>query len=146
VTEDGGLSPAAVREETSSPLLARYALALAARVLRRAPRSLYGQGDPGGYMPLRKAIAEYVGSSRGVRCTAPRTFRYLRGGAQKNRVTMQEFGLGELNDFLSLQSFRNEFIEALNSLDIYVESLKSDEFWRSLVQHYCEVMRPCTTL
>jgi GntR family transcriptional regulator/MocR family aminotransferase len=43
---------------------------VAARVLRRAPRSLYGQGDPGGYMPLRKAIAEYVGSSRGVRCTA----------------------------------------------------------------------------
>lgn len=40
----------------------------AARVLRRAPRSLYGQGSAGGYQPLRRAIAEYVGSSRGVRC------------------------------------------------------------------------------
>src|SRR5579885_1934524 len=35
---------------------------VAARVLRRAPRSLYGQGDVGGYLPLRKAIAEYVGA------------------------------------------------------------------------------------
>jgi GntR family transcriptional regulator/MocR family aminotransferase len=31
---------------------------------------LYGQGDPQGYLPLRKAIAEYVGPARGVRCDA----------------------------------------------------------------------------
>src|SRR5262249_54349317 len=41
---------------------------VAARVLRHAPRSLYGQGSPGGYLPLRRAIAEYIGGSRGVRC------------------------------------------------------------------------------
>lgn len=41
---------------------------VAARVYRNAPRSLYGQGDPAGYQPLRRAIAEYVGRSRGVRC------------------------------------------------------------------------------
>ncbi len=41
---------------------------IAGRVVRRAPRSLYGQGDARGYAPLRKAIAEYVGSARGVRC------------------------------------------------------------------------------
>jgi len=35
----------------------------------RAPRSLYGQGSAGGYQPLRRAIAEYVGGSRGVRCS-----------------------------------------------------------------------------
>ena len=29
---------------------------------------MYGQGDARGYAPLRKAIAEYVGSTRGVRC------------------------------------------------------------------------------
>src|SRR4051794_35215835 len=29
---------------------------VAGRVLRRAPRSLYGQGDARGYLPLRKAI------------------------------------------------------------------------------------------
>ena len=43
---------------------------VAGRVLRHAPRSLYGQGDARGYLPLRKAIAEYVGAARGVRCDA----------------------------------------------------------------------------
>ncbi len=43
---------------------------VASRVLRRAPRSLYGHGNAAGYRPLRRAIAEYVGASRGVRCSA----------------------------------------------------------------------------
>lgn len=38
------------------------------RIARRAPRSFYGQGDARGHAPLRKAIAEYVGSTRGVTC------------------------------------------------------------------------------
>lgn len=42
---------------------------VSARVLRSAPRSLYGHGNAGGYPPLRRAIAEYVGGSRGVRCS-----------------------------------------------------------------------------
>ncbi|UWZ82031.1 MocR-like pyridoxine biosynthesis transcription factor PdxR [Occallatibacter riparius] len=42
---------------------------LTARIARRAPRSFYGQGDARGHAPLRKAIAEYVGSARGVSCT-----------------------------------------------------------------------------
>jgi GntR family transcriptional regulator / MocR family aminotransferase len=42
---------------------------VASRVLRRAPRSLYGHGNAAGYQPLRRAIAEYVGTSRGVRCS-----------------------------------------------------------------------------
>jgi GntR family transcriptional regulator / MocR family aminotransferase len=41
---------------------------VAARVGRRLGRELLGHGDPAGYMPLRKAIAEYVAVSRGVRC------------------------------------------------------------------------------
>ncbi len=43
---------------------------VASRVLRRAPRSLYGHGNAMGYQPLRRAIAEYVGASRGVHCSA----------------------------------------------------------------------------
>lgn len=50
------------------------------RVLRRAPRSLYGHGDPMGYLPLRRAIAEYVGASRGVRCSPEQVF--ITAGAQ----------------------------------------------------------------
>jgi GntR family transcriptional regulator / MocR family aminotransferase len=41
---------------------------VAGRVLRNAPRNLYGNGDIRGYQPLRRAIAEYVGAVRGVRC------------------------------------------------------------------------------
>jgi GntR family transcriptional regulator/MocR family aminotransferase len=54
---------------------------IAARVYRKAPRSLYGQGDAGGYPPLRRAIAEYVGHSRGVRCSAEQIIVTL--GAQQ---------------------------------------------------------------
>jgi GntR family transcriptional regulator / MocR family aminotransferase len=54
---------------------------VAARVLRRAPRSLYGHGSAGGYQPLRKAIAEYVGASRGVRCQAGQVI--ITSGAQQ---------------------------------------------------------------
>src|SRR3954452_20547123 len=43
---------------------------IAGRGVRRAPPSLYGQGDARGDAPLRKVIAEYVGSARGVRCDA----------------------------------------------------------------------------
>ena len=43
---------------------------VSSRVLRRAPRSLYGHGSAAGYHPLCRAIAEYVGASRGVHCSA----------------------------------------------------------------------------
>jgi GntR family transcriptional regulator/MocR family aminotransferase len=42
---------------------------VASRVLRRAPRSLYAHGNAAGYQPLRRAIAGYVGASRGVHCS-----------------------------------------------------------------------------
>ncbi len=54
---------------------------VAGRVLRRAPRSLYGQGDARGYLPLRKAIAEYVGAVRSVRCDAGQII--VTSGAQQ---------------------------------------------------------------
>ncbi len=54
---------------------------VAGRVLRSAPRSLYGQGDPMGYLPLRRAIAEYVGTARGVRCDASQVI--VTSGAQQ---------------------------------------------------------------
>lgn len=54
---------------------------IAGRVVRRAPRSLYGQGDSRGYAPLRKAIAEYVGSARSVRCDPDQVI--VTAGAQQ---------------------------------------------------------------
>ncbi|MEP7363272.1 MAG: PLP-dependent aminotransferase family protein [Acidobacteriota bacterium] len=44
--------------------------ALASRRLRRAERALLEPGDPGGYGPLREAVVNYTGSSRGVQCKA----------------------------------------------------------------------------
>lgn len=54
---------------------------LTARIARRAPRSFYGQGDAHGHLPLRKAIAEYVGSARGVNCTPDQVI--ITAGAQQ---------------------------------------------------------------
>lgn len=54
---------------------------VASRVLRHAPRSLYGQGDPAGYHPLQRAIAEYIGRSRGVRCSPDQVI--VTSGAQQ---------------------------------------------------------------
>ena len=61
---------------------------IAGRVLRRAPRSLYGQGDAKGFLPLRKAIAEYVGGARGVRCDAEQIIVTL-GAQQAARSDLQ---------------------------------------------------------
>lgn len=54
---------------------------VAARVIRRAPRSLYGQGSTAGYLPLRRAIVEYIGGSRGVRCSPEQVI--ITSGAQQ---------------------------------------------------------------
>lgn len=54
---------------------------LTARIARRAPRSFYGQGDARGHVPLRRAIAEYVGSARGVSCTPEQII--ITAGAQQ---------------------------------------------------------------
>src|ERR1700722_9072766 len=54
---------------------------VASRVLRRAPRSLYGHGNAAGYQPLRRAIAEYVGASRGVHCSPEQII--VTSGAQQ---------------------------------------------------------------
>jgi GntR family transcriptional regulator/MocR family aminotransferase len=43
---------------------------IAARCLRGATRKLLSDGDCRGYRPLREAIANYLGESRGVKCTA----------------------------------------------------------------------------
>src|SRR5450432_2926097 len=54
---------------------------VASRVIRRAPRSLYGKGNARGYQPLRRAIAEHVGSSRGVHCSPEQII--VTSGAQQ---------------------------------------------------------------
>ncbi len=41
---------------------------IAGRRLRRATRTLLADADPRGYRPLREAVADYLGSARGVRC------------------------------------------------------------------------------
>ena len=62
---------------------------IASRVLRHAPRALYGQGSACGYMPLRKAISEYVGASRGVRCTPEQVI--ITSGAQQGLDLVARF-------------------------------------------------------
>ncbi len=54
---------------------------VASRVARRAPLALYTYGNAAGYGPLRKAIAEYVGGSRGVICSPEQVV--VTSGAQQ---------------------------------------------------------------
>ncbi len=51
------------------------------RVLRSARSDLFGYGEPGGYPPLRDAIAAYVETARGVRCE-PRQVIVVEGAQQ----------------------------------------------------------------
>ena len=62
---------------------------VSSQVLRHAPRTLYGQGSACGYMPLRKAIAEYVGTSRGVRCVPEQVI--VTSGAQQGLDLVARF-------------------------------------------------------
>jgi len=54
---------------------------VSSRVLRHAPRTLYGVGEAMGYRPLRRAIAEYLGAARGVKCSADQIL--ITSGAQQ---------------------------------------------------------------
>ena len=54
---------------------------VAARRLRRVSAQLLAGGDPLGYRPLREAVAEYLNTSRGVKCTADQVL--IVSGAQE---------------------------------------------------------------
>ena len=54
---------------------------LLARHCRRSPVQLLSYGDPAGYRPLREAIAAYLSSARGVRCSPDQVL--LTGGTQR---------------------------------------------------------------
>lgn len=76
---------------------------LVARHSRRPARGVMAYGDAMGYLPLREAIAEYLGTARGVRCEASQILvttgsqQGLQLSAQvlldpKDRVWMEEPG------------------------------------------------------
>jgi GntR family transcriptional regulator/MocR family aminotransferase len=54
---------------------------VAARRLRRVSAKLLAGGDPLGYRPLREAVAEYLSTARGVKCTAQQVL--IVSGAQE---------------------------------------------------------------
>jgi GntR family transcriptional regulator / MocR family aminotransferase len=54
---------------------------VAARRIRRGSGNFLGNGDVAGYAPLRQALAEYLRTMRGVRCTADQVI--VTSGAQE---------------------------------------------------------------
>lgn len=62
---------------------------------------------------------------------------------QKSGVTVAEFQLQPLHDFMTYRRFRAEFIEALSPHDVEVDRLSSDAFWQSFIQHYTAVIQDC---
>jgi len=62
---------------------------------------------------------------------------------RKSGVTVAEFGLPALLDFMSHRNFREEFIRAIEPHGVHVAPLASDEFWRAFIQQYSAVVQDC---
>lgn len=62
---------------------------------------------------------------------------------QKSGVTVAEYKLQPLLDFMSHAKFREQFIQAVEPHGIRVDRLTSDEYWRHFIQHYSAVVQDC---
>ncbi len=62
---------------------------------------------------------------------------------RKSGKTVAEFKLEPLHEFMSLTRFRAELIESLSAQGVDTAPLVSDQFWQSLIQHYCSVIQDC---
>ncbi|WP_406455105.1 PLP-dependent aminotransferase family protein [Streptomyces sp. NBC_00876] len=91
-------------------------LAAARRALNAAPNDAFGPGDPQGRIELRRALADYLGRSRGVRTTAERivicsgfahALRLLfAGGVLRGPLAVESYGLGFHRSVLDSASVR----------------------------------------
>ncbi len=86
VPNDASLVPArSAAFRPGVPALDAFPMALWARVagrrVRRLSWSLIDHGEPGGYLPLRQAVAAYVAAARGVRCEPGQVI--IVGGTQQ---------------------------------------------------------------
>ena len=68
-------------------------------------------------------------------------FNVYEAEFRKSGVTMTEFDLEPLNEFLALSSFRAEFIASLAEQGADTTALESDEYWRCFIQHYMGVIQ-----
>ncbi|MEU1470111.1 PLP-dependent aminotransferase family protein [Streptomyces sp. NPDC005761] len=91
-------------------------LAAARRALNAAPNDAFGPGDPQGRIELRRALADYLGRSRGVRTTPERivvcsgfahALRLLfGGGVLRGPLAVESYGLGFHRSVLDAASVR----------------------------------------
>ncbi|MER5275687.1 PLP-dependent aminotransferase family protein [Streptomyces sp. NPDC002809] len=91
-------------------------LGAARRALNSAPNDAFGPGDPQGRIELRRALADYLGRSRGVRTTPERivvcsgfahALRLLfGGGVLRGPLAVESYGLGFHRSILDAASVR----------------------------------------
>jgi hypothetical protein len=62
---------------------------------------------------------------------------------QKSGVTMAEFQLKPLRDFLSLKTFREEMIASLAPHGVDTDIVTDETFWKPFVQRYMSVIQDC---
>jgi hypothetical protein len=62
---------------------------------------------------------------------------------QKSGITIAEFPLEPLHDFMSYKTFRAELIEALTPYGVETDRFSSDMFWRSFIHYYSSVIQDC---
>ncbi|MFI1254927.1 PLP-dependent aminotransferase family protein [Streptomyces netropsis] len=85
------------------------------RALNAAPNDAFGPGDPRGRHELRRALADYLARSRGVRTDPGRivvcsgfapALRLLFGGVLRGPLAVESYGLGFHRQLLSAASVR----------------------------------------
>ena len=116
-TVESELRPAAVPFRLGEPALDAFPMGLWARLHARCARrfgtKLLGYGGPNGYLPLRRAIAEYVAISRSVVATANQVI-LVRGAQQamdlvarvllqpEDQVWIEDPGYGAVRSLIEL--------------------------------------------
>jgi len=62
---------------------------------------------------------------------------------QNSGISMAEFSLEPLHDFVSQKRFRTELIEALSRYGVETNTVAQDKFWQCFIQYYMSVIQDC---
>jgi len=70
-------------------------------------------------------------------------FDQYESSYRREPVGVSQAGIPELVEFCEHSRFRTQFIEACERNDIPVVALRDNDWWRSFLKHFSEVVRDC---
>jgi hypothetical protein len=72
-----------------------------------------------------------------------RLFDEYEAKYRREHVGVQQAEMPELSDFLEHNKFRREVVAACDDNHIPTRAVSSDDWWRSFLVHYTEVVKDC---